>query len=131
MVSTPLKNISQIGSSSTGRGEHKKYLKPPPSHLSFFLDVAFNKKRVVIGDWKERLSAELDAETAIQVILSKDVVDPCGPAASSLAGAVLCLLIEGTVYDVNWICLNVGQRRHDITVSLAGRIDIKKCGMGR
>ena len=93
--------------------------------------VAFNKKRVVIGDWKEGLSAELDAETAIQVILSKDVVDPCGPAASSLARAVLCLLVEGTVYDVNWICLNVGQRRHDITVSLAGRIDIKKRGMGR
>ena len=31
VVSTHLKNISQIGSSSPGRGENKKYLKPPPS----------------------------------------------------------------------------------------------------
>ena len=119
-----LDHLPQVGVNIKNIWNHHPVIYP------FFL-VAFNKKRVVIGDWKEGLSAELDAETAIQVILSKDVVDPCGPAASSLAGAVLCLLIEGTVYDVNWICLNVGQRRHDITVSLAGRIDIKKCGMGR
>ena len=31
VVSTHLKNISQIGSSSPGRGENKTYLKPPPS----------------------------------------------------------------------------------------------------
>ena len=31
VVSTHLKNISQIGSFSPGRDENKKYLKPPPS----------------------------------------------------------------------------------------------------
>ena len=37
MVSTPLKNISQIGSFpqvSPGRDENKKYLKPPPRDVS-------------------------------------------------------------------------------------------------
>ena len=32
VVSTPLKNISQIGSSSPNRGENKKSLKPPSSY---------------------------------------------------------------------------------------------------
>ena len=33
MVSTHLKNISQIGPSPQGSGENKKYLKPPPSFV--------------------------------------------------------------------------------------------------
>ena len=36
MVSTTLKNISQIGSSSPSRGENKTYLKPPPWYIRLY-----------------------------------------------------------------------------------------------
>ena len=46
MVSTPLKNISQID--SPNRGENKKYLKPPPSHESLgkFTSHSLGRKMV-------------------------------------------------------------------------------------
>ena len=37
VVSTHLKNMSQIGNIATNRGENKTNLKPPPSSIVFFL----------------------------------------------------------------------------------------------
>ena len=41
VLSTPWKNISQKTEPSPGRGENKKYLKPPPSYayVSIFLGI--------------------------------------------------------------------------------------------
>ena len=42
MISTHLKNISQIGSFPPGRGENTKYLKPPPRPESWQISQPFN-----------------------------------------------------------------------------------------
>ena len=47
VVSTHLKNISQFGSSSPGRGENKKYLKPPPGRWLIPLFTGFYASQVV------------------------------------------------------------------------------------
>ena len=46
VVSTHLKNISQIGNIAPNRGENKPNLKPPPSSIAF-LNPASQKKSMI------------------------------------------------------------------------------------
>ena len=53
VVSTHLKNISQNWKSSPNRGEHKKYLKPPPSKVSVGIaDVISHSHSTVSFCWR-------------------------------------------------------------------------------
>ena len=52
VVSTHLKNISQIGNLPPGRGENKKYLRPPPSKLPVVSSCKLGKKIKLHFFWR-------------------------------------------------------------------------------